>query len=213
MVASAKDAGWRALFWTVFARSRNAMLLLDANRRILAANQAMLDLIGYSHEQVVGRRIDLFLEPDEWKSLDSEWQAFRLRGEFLGERCMVRADGRLARLHYAARWALVGRDSVVLYVALESDVTPPRVVDADDLDGTSRPLSPRELEVISEVAMGLRAHEIADELGIAPSTVRTHLRNAMKAVGARSQAQLVAIAFERGLIHPRAVATAGARQI
>jgi len=39
---------------------------------------------------------------------------------------------------------------------------------------------------------------IAEELGIAHETVRTHVRNAQDKVGARSRAQLVAIALGNG---------------
>lgn len=210
MTASGRDAGWRALFWTVFAWSRNAMLLLDEDRRVVDVNRALLELTGHRREEMVGRRLDLFLEPDEWATLDGEWHAFRRRGDFLGERCMVRADGGHVRLQYAARWAVVDRRNLALYVALETDASPPPAR-ADAAGASSRPLSPRELEVVGAIAMGMRAHEIADELGIAPSTVRSHVRNAMKAVGARSQAQLVAIACERGLIGAGTVAAA--RQI
>jgi DNA-binding CsgD family transcriptional regulator len=61
-------------------------------------------------------------------------------------------------------------------------------------------LTARELQVVGLVAMGRRAHEIADELGIAPSTVRSHVRRAMRKVGARSQAQLVAIVCACGML-------------
>jgi DNA-binding CsgD family transcriptional regulator len=53
---------------------------------------------------------------------------------------------------------------------------------------------------VTAVALGMRVNEVAAELGIAPVTVHTHLRIAMRKVGARSQAQLVAIAFARGLV-------------
>jgi len=66
-------------------------------------------------------------------------------------------------------------------------------------DRTSK-LTRRELEIVHHVAMGQRAHEIADELFIAPTTVQTHIRNAMAKVGARSQAQLVAFVFCHGLL-------------
>ena len=42
------------------------------------------------------------------------------------------------------------------------------------------------------VAQGRTGPEIADELHIAPATVRTHVRNAMGKMGARSRAHLVA---------------------
>ena len=48
------------------------------------------------------------------------------------------------------------------------------------------------------MALGRTSPEIADELQISHNTVRTHLRNAMKRVGARSRAQLVAKALGEG---------------
>jgi DNA-binding CsgD family transcriptional regulator len=50
------------------------------------------------------------------------------------------------------------------------------------------------------VALGRSGPEIADELGIAHDTVRTHVRNAMTKAGARSRAHLVARALGEGLI-------------
>ena len=59
-------------------------------------------------------------------------------------------------------------------------------------------LSERELEIVRLVALGRSGPEIADELGIAHDTVRTHVRNAMAKVGARSRAHLVAKALGEG---------------
>jgi DNA-binding CsgD family transcriptional regulator len=50
------------------------------------------------------------------------------------------------------------------------------------------------------VAMGATGREIADELQIAHNTVRTHVRNAMTRLGARSRAHLVAKAMGGGHI-------------
>ena len=62
------------------------MLVLDRDRRIIAANAAMIELLGYPRERMLGHRIDMFLEPDEWQSLDSKWRAFERRGTLDGER-------------------------------------------------------------------------------------------------------------------------------
>jgi DNA-binding CsgD family transcriptional regulator len=59
-------------------------------------------------------------------------------------------------------------------------------------------LSAREREVVRLVAAGATGPEIADELRIAHDTVRTHARNAMAKVGARSRAHLVAKALAEG---------------
>jgi len=61
------------------------------------------------------------------------------------------------------------------------------------------PLSAREREIVRLVALGNTGPEIAAELGIAHDTVRTHARNAMEKVGARSRAHLVAKALAEGI--------------
>ena len=192
MISSSGGEGWRDLFWSVFKHSKNAMLLVDFDRRIVEVNRAGLELLGYGREEMLGRRLDLFLEPPEWASIEREWQVFQRRGEFNGERALIRADGRAVAVQYAARWARVDTRDLALYVALHAETEPLRL----DLAAALPPaalLTPREREVVELVAMGRRAHEIADELGIAESTVRSHIRNAMRKAGARSQAQLVAL--------------------
>lgn len=48
------------------------------------------------------------------------------------------------------------------------------------------------------VSLGATGPEIADELVISPETVRTHVRNAMEKLGARSRAHLVAESLAEG---------------
>jgi DNA-binding CsgD family transcriptional regulator len=67
------------------------------------------------------------------------------------------------------------------------------------------PLTARELEVVAGIGMGKRSREVADALVISPATARTHVRNAMTKLGARSQAQLVAIALAAGMLDPEQV--------
>jgi DNA-binding CsgD family transcriptional regulator len=62
-----------------------------------------------------------------------------------------------------------------------------------------RALSRREHEIVGLVAAGSTGPEIADELQIAHDTVRTHVRNAMTKLGARSRAHLVAKALGDGI--------------
>ena len=50
--------------------------------------------------------------------------------------------------------------------------------------------------------MGLRWREIANDLFITQATVKTHVRHAMRKLGALSQAQLVAIAVATGMLDP-----------
>ncbi len=61
-------------------------------------------------------------------------------------------------------------------------------------------LTPRELEVLSLVAMGLSNEELAARLVVSPLTAKTHVNRAMMKLGARDRAQLVVIAYESGLV-------------
>ncbi|MBV7668254.1 response regulator transcription factor [Streptomyces halstedii] len=65
-------------------------------------------------------------------------------------------------------------------------------------------LTGREREVLVLVAGGHSNDQIAERLAVSPLTVKTHVNRAMAKLGARDRAQLVVIAYESGLVRPRA---------
>jgi DNA-binding NarL/FixJ family response regulator len=68
--------------------------------------------------------------------------------------------------------------------------------------GSPTELRPREREILDLVARGLPSEDIAAKLFISTETVRTHVRNLMKRMGAHSRAHAVALAISAGEIHP-----------
>jgi LuxR family maltose regulon positive regulatory protein len=61
-------------------------------------------------------------------------------------------------------------------------------------------LSPRELEVLQEMAVGITNREIADKLCISQATVKTHILNVFGKLGVSSRMMAVDIGRKKGLI-------------
>ena len=65
---------------------------------------------------------------------------------------------------------------------------------------TDEQLSPRELEVIAQVATGADNKQIAIRLGVTEETVKTHVKSILAKLDASDRLQAVVIAMRRGII-------------
>jgi len=61
-------------------------------------------------------------------------------------------------------------------------------------------LTPREVEMLTEIGAGLSNAEIADKFRISQATVKAHINHLLAKTGMRDRAQLVACAFREGLV-------------
>jgi DNA-binding NarL/FixJ family response regulator len=61
-------------------------------------------------------------------------------------------------------------------------------------------LTPREVEVLREVARGLSNKEIADRLGAASGTIKIHMQNILGKLQVADRTHAVTVALQRGII-------------
>jgi PAS domain S-box-containing protein len=186
------ETGWEGPFWLIFERSSNAIVLLDDERRYVDVNPSAVALLGRTREELLGTSSFENIRPAEQSIAARQWQAFLKSGEDSGTRALVRPDGSEVEIDYAARLAVIGERRLAIFVSLASaDVA----AEAQSDRTAAGSLTAREREVITLIAMGRETNEIGEQLHISSETVRTHVRNAMSKLGARTRAQLVAIAL------------------
>jgi DNA-binding CsgD family transcriptional regulator len=190
----AEGSGWASLFWQAFKQSRNPMMLLDERRCIVDVNGACVRLIQHPRAALLGHPAHQLIRDGPLFSA-AQWRKLLGQPQFTGSAELIHADGSRVTVDFAGHPEVVTGHRLILVVALRVGRGGRRPADPDESPKRAGSLSARERDVVRLLSLGSTGPEIADELQVAHNTVRTHVRNAMTKLGARSRAQLVAMSL------------------
>lgn len=184
-----------ATFLRLFEAAAVPLVLTDDGRRITRVNRTFCELLGYTPERAVTMRLDDLVAPGTQSVALPAWDV-RTAGTRTARMTVVRADGAHIEVRYGALSSVIKGAHLVVLAASRSGKP------VDHINGRRHAgkLTRREQESLRLVARGMTTTVAAEQLGISPETVRTHVRNAMNKLGARTRAQAIAVALRDGEI-------------
>jgi DNA-binding CsgD family transcriptional regulator len=184
-------------------RSETPMVLTDDELRYREVNEAACRLSGRSREELLEMHIGDLVPSDDQDALPERVDAFFRDGTQTGQVQVIGAGDELVEVEFSSIANVVPGMHLSLIVPVRGDTD--LIPNPGGDHGASKagePLTPREREILSALALGRTGAEIATELVISPETVRNHVRNARAKLGARTRAQAIARALQRGEIRP-----------
>nr|WP_246333034.1 LuxR C-terminal-related transcriptional regulator [Sphingomicrobium lutaoense] len=171
---------------------------------IVAANPAFLELTGYSEKEILGRNCRFLAGPktETWLS-ETISESVREHRPVLVEILNYKKDGTPFRNAVLVA-PIYDEDNALRYflgsqVELSGDAPGPPSRRLSEAQQMIERLSPRQKEVTTLVAAGLRNKQIAHELGLSEKTVKMHRGLVMEKLELKSSAELVRVAVEAGL--------------
>ena len=186
-----------SLLWEFMERAPVPLLAADEERRIRRVNAHWCDMTGYSAEQATGMKLDDLIAPESRPGLDMRWGDLLRSGMSTARTVLMCADGSRLQARYGACAHVVPDVQVITFLPEPGQAG--RLMRPARTRRTGQ-LTRREQESLRLVARGMTTTVAAEQLGISPETVRTHVRNAMNKLGARTRAQAIAVAMRDGEI-------------
>lgn len=177
-----------------FWRSLVPMLIADDDRRYVAANAAACLLLRLPEEDVLRLTVDDLTPLENRRQVGPLWDAFIRDGTQEGKYELLMPDGARVTVEYSATANMEpGQHLSIL-------MFPPGRIERDVPRRSKSVLTSREREVLAMVAMGRSSSSIAAGLGIATSTVESHVRHCLDKLGARNRAHAIALGLRDGEI-------------
>jgi PAS domain S-box-containing protein len=168
-----------------FDAAPDAIVVFDDEGNYVYVNKLAAAMYGMTRDELAGRRIGDFTTEPEKTNLDAFWTALRSEKVIEGRHRIVAPDGSERVVSFKTRADFVPGRHITVF---------------RQQAGPRTRLSRREQQVMQMLAHGHNGPSIAEQLVISPETVRTHVRNAMEKLGAKTRAHAIALAAAYGEI-------------
>ncbi len=184
---------------SLFDRNDLPMVTFDGRRHYHDANRPARLLFRKSLDEMRALRIEDLAPPGAIADPEHVLDDLNADGSSTGRYEMGFDDGsRLEIVYWTLADALPG---VHVSVFLPAEWSEQELLPAARANGVEPPaLTERELEVLSLAAGGASGPEIARQLVISPTTVKSHFENIYEKLGVPDRAAAVATALRQGLI-------------
>ena len=171
---------------------------------IVAANAAFCALTGYEEREIVGRNCRFLAGPDTERWLTERIRA-ALRGlaPSLTEILNYKKDGTAFRNAVLIAPLFGASGEVAWFLGSQVEVgegsAAPLALRQERAVRLAAALSPRQLDVLREMASGQRNKQIAWHLGLSEKTVKMHRALLLEKLGVKTTADAIRLAVEAGL--------------
>ena len=176
----------------------------EVDNPLVAVNAAFLALTGYSEDEVIGRNCRFLRGPDTENTQTAKLrEAIYEKRATLAELINYRKDG--SRFRNAVMIApLYDDDGNIEYfvgsqIAVKADEESIATVRKEQSAAIVERLSPRQREILQQMAQGFRTKQIAYKLSLSEKTVQMHRMLLFKKLETSNAADAVRIAVEAGL--------------
>lgn len=161
-------------------------LCVTQKRLMVACNDRFAALFGYAPAELLGQSIAmLYPSPQEFRRIGQRGYPRMHRGQrYEDDRLMQRRGGELFWCRVSGVSTHSDRPALEAVWAFEAM---PHTARSADL------LTPREREVVAQLAAGLTSKEIAKALALSPRTVDMHRGRMLKKMGVRTTVQLLGL--------------------
>jgi PAS domain S-box-containing protein len=177
---------------------------LQPDNPLIAVNPAFSAMTGYSAEEAVGRNCRFLrgLDTDSIQT-DKLRRAIQAQRPALAELINYRKDGSPFRNAVMIAPLFNDDGQVEYFVGSQIEVTPDEesitVIRQRQAAEIVKRLSPRQREILQQMAQGFRTKQIAHRLSLSEKTVQMHRMLLFKKLSTSNAADAVRIAVEAGL--------------